>query len=113
MLNSTLSIMLSVVLLAESILPSLELHELTKVSALLQHYEKHKLESPELTFLQFIEMHYADTEHHQQDHQNHDKLPFSHHQHHHNGTELVATFVASQVSERVLLVPLHEIDFII
>ena len=53
--------------------------ELGKLPALFEHYQKHRAYNINLTFLSFLEMHYADEAHHTQDHKEHHKLPFTDH----------------------------------
>ena len=53
--------------------------ELGKLPALLKHYQNHKQLNHGLSFLGFLSMHYANSKHHHQDHQEHDKLPFTDH----------------------------------
>jgi len=60
-------------------LPGLGVVELTKLPALFQHYQKHRAYNSELSFLSFLEMHYANASHHTQDHKEHHKLPFTDH----------------------------------
>ena len=112
MTRNVIAIVLSIVFLAESALPLMELHELSKVPALMEHFEKHKKENPGITFLAFLALHYSNTEHHEQDQQAHHQLPFSHH-HHTNCTELQATFVAAAVNTPVALIPLHDVGRVV
>jgi hypothetical protein len=60
-----------------SLLPNSDLHELSKISTLLQHFQVHQEKYPEQAgFLQFLQMHYQDVQHMQSE--NHDNLPFKH-----------------------------------
>lgn len=68
-------------IMAETFVPGMELHELSKLPALIDHFQKHKQQQPDLSFLAFVELHYQNPDHHEQDSQTHHKLPFSsHHQ---------------------------------
>jgi hypothetical protein len=56
-----------------SLLPSSDLHELSKISYLLQHYQTHKALTSELGFDEFLDMHYLGAEDTSSEH--HDRLP--------------------------------------
>lgn len=57
-----------------ALLPQSDLHELSKISVLLQHFERHQALHPhELSFVDFLRMHYEDADHMQAE--NHDGLP--------------------------------------
>ncbi len=63
-------------------IPAMDSSELAKLPALLEHFQEHKSENQDLSFFAFVKLHYANSQHHQQDHQEHHELPFSsHHQH--------------------------------
>jgi hypothetical protein len=67
----------------KSIFPSFELSNLVDVPELLSHYRAHKAENSQITFIQFIHLHYdSDSEHFDDDPRNHQKLPFSKHHFH-------------------------------
>lgn len=59
-----------------SLLPNSDLHELTKIPVLLQHYQQHQKDSAvPISFIEFLKMHYAcATE--QQSAAEHESLPF-------------------------------------
>jgi hypothetical protein len=61
----------------ESAFPRLAFSDLVDLPILFQHFEKHTLESPEISFLQFLTLHYGDSDHVDQDSKNHERLPFS------------------------------------
>ena len=65
-----------------------ELHELFKLPQLVEHFMEHKSEDKKTTFLDFIVMHYTDTDHGDE----HEKLPFK--THHDNGNIVNIGFVA-------------------
>ena len=57
-----------------SLLPNSDLHELSKISFLIQHYQGHQDKSPvKLSFLEFLRMHYKDAQHMKSE--NHERLP--------------------------------------
>lgn len=49
--------------------------ELTKIPALLNHFQEHQREICGLDFFTFLKMHYADPEHQRNDEQRHGSLP--------------------------------------
>ena len=51
------------------------LPELAKIPALITHFKEHKKEIVGLTFFHFLQMHYADPDHQQNDQQRHGSLP--------------------------------------
>jgi hypothetical protein len=61
----------------ESAFPRLEFSDLIGLPILFEHFQKHKLESPGMSFVQFLSLHYGDSGHTVQDYKNHEKLPFS------------------------------------
>ncbi|MBL7857269.1 MAG: hypothetical protein JNM57_06240 [Cyclobacteriaceae bacterium] len=83
-MRGLLSIAFASLLLVETMLSSMGTLELAKVPALFDHYQEHKNENPALSFIAFVNLHYANTEHHEQDHHQHHELPFTAH-HQHNG----------------------------
>ena len=69
-----------------------ELHELFKLPQLVEHFMEHKSEDNKTTFLDFLVMHYSDSDHANQDGPEDTKLPFKSH---HDCVNLVNTgFVA-------------------
>lgn len=61
-------------LLIGSFLPNSDLHELSKISFLIQHYQGHQDKSQgQLSFLEFLRLHYKDSQHMQSE--NHERLP--------------------------------------
>lgn len=53
--------------------------ELTKLPMLFQHYREHAETDSSLDVSAFLDLHYADSEHEDSDHQEHGNLPFHHH----------------------------------
>jgi hypothetical protein len=61
-------------ILIGSFLPNSDLHELSKISFLIQHYQGHQDKSQgQLSFLEFLKMHYRDARHMKSE--NHERLP--------------------------------------
>jgi len=58
--------------------------ELIKLPALVAHFLEHRSGEPGLDLDGFLALHYSDLEHQEEDHQEHEDLPF----HHHHGTAL-------------------------
>ena len=58
-----------------SLLPNSDLHEISKISALIQHFQRHQDNAGGgLTLVNFLKMHYQDAQHMQSE--NHEALPF-------------------------------------
>ena len=79
-MKSTLALFMALFIWMHAVLPGLSVVELGKLPALFHHYQKHRQLSNELSFVSFLEMHYADASHHNQDQKEHHKLPFADHQ---------------------------------
>lgn len=70
------AILLAGLILGSSLLPGFGFDQSTKLVDLLQHYTKHRQESPELSFLDFMEMHYGvNSEHQKHPNHSHHNLP--------------------------------------
>jgi hypothetical protein len=93
MMKVFLSVILTTLLLAESLLPMMDFHELSKFPALIKHFKQHQVENPGISFIGFLDLHYQDTQHHQQDPLTHHKLPFSNHQSQNHNCIPVAFFI--------------------
>lgn len=65
----------------ESVFPRIDFADFCQVPELLAHFEKHQSESPGITFMEFVYLHYGNSTHLQQDAKSHQKLPFSHTHH--------------------------------
>lgn len=70
-------ILLSSILALETTFPQVNLAELSGLSEIWAHFKKHRLESPEITFVGFLNLHYGDSDHLNQATHDHQKLPFS------------------------------------
>jgi hypothetical protein len=100
-MHKYLSIFLIINLLA-SILPSNVVVSVFEFGNLIAHYQEHKNEAKEYSFLQFLEEHYNDEKHIASDPSHHEKLPFHHHHSDNCG------HVALQLS---VLLPPSEVSF--
>ncbi|NJM26156.1 MAG: hypothetical protein HC859_12360 [Bacteroidia bacterium] len=112
-MKTVLAYTLSALLLAESMLPAVELPELWKLPALMEHYAKHKVESPDIDFISFLRLHYDDASHHKQDPQAHHELPFGSHSNHEHTGALQAVILMPSLTKLIELVPLREINKVI
>ncbi len=56
-----------------------ELHQLLKMPMLAQHFQEHKERNTELTFVDFLYMHYSQPDDHDADSDKDQKLPFKTH----------------------------------
>ncbi|MCS6832437.1 MAG: hypothetical protein NZ521_02590 [Flammeovirgaceae bacterium] len=71
----TATLLLSIHFLVVSLLPNRNANELGLLPYLFKHYQEH-IAQENLTFLEFLKLHYLDMKHHNEDHENHKKLPF-------------------------------------
>ncbi|WAC39661.1 hypothetical protein [Pedobacter sp. SL55] len=71
---------LHILLLSFYLLSCTELHELTKLPVLFQHYFEHKSLDKDITFLAYLEHHYNDVPHTDNDKERDDQLPFKTHE---------------------------------
>src|SRR5690349_15668008 len=86
-------ILLSCILLYQSFFPQLGLDELLHMPYLWTHFQMHKTQEPEITFLEFLRIHYdGESKHAGKDPQHHQKLPSSKSRHMTLTMQLPATF---------------------
>ncbi len=95
MLRNPVVILLCCIFFAESLFSNVELSDFANIPALWSHFGEHKKETPDITLLSFLLLHYGDSDHADQDMQNHKKLPFRTHHHH---------FVTFQAVQNTLIV---------
>ncbi len=77
--KALVTIFLSVYLFLQSILPGNLLSKTNEIIVLIEHFEFHKLHSTsELSFYDFLILHYGNTEHEKSDSENHNRLPLRH-----------------------------------
>jgi hypothetical protein len=77
MSKSAVTILFCLIFFMEAAFPRIEFSDLINLPILFQHFQKHKLESPGISFVGFLSLHYGDSDHANQDSKNHAKLPFS------------------------------------
>lgn len=75
-------------LIAVHLLGNTDLNQLVKLPKLISHFIQHQRQIPELSFIDFIAMHYGGNDGTTADDNEDSKLPF------HNGTSLSGTFAA-------------------
>jgi hypothetical protein len=81
MMRGLVTYFLSLNIFVQAITPAMDVLELRKLPALLEHYQVHRMKDQQLSFAEFLKMHYTDPVHHAEDHTTHSELPFG--QHHH------------------------------
>ncbi len=70
---------IAIVLLNVTLLGSMvDLHDFAKLPRLLEHYQEHRKQSPGVSFLGFLNLHYGSEadRHDREEHQKHTSLPF-------------------------------------
>jgi hypothetical protein len=84
---------ISLAILLVYLVASTELHQVFKLPLLFQHYTEHKVQVQEMTFLEFLVMHYkSDVAHDDQDM----KLPFK--DCHHSATSSITAIPVQKIS---------------
>jgi hypothetical protein len=76
MAKSVVVVILSI-FTVESMLPEVDLTELSRLPELWSHFQKHQIESPGISFIEFLNLHYDDPQHFETAPVDHQKLPFS------------------------------------
>jgi hypothetical protein len=110
MLRKSFSIVIASLMLIEAFLPATEMDELSKLPVLFTHFAKHQQEDPSISFLEFLQLHYDDANHHDLDHQTHDQFPLSGHQHQAHVQLHYMTITIVEVDAFISLISLHEIN---
>jgi hypothetical protein len=89
----------------EAIFPNADLADLAHVPDLLIHYNEHRKTSPDVTFSEFLRLHYDDPGHLASASPDHEKLPFSKRQHHRSFIQIAQepAFIRIQTTDFVLL----------
>ena len=105
MIKHLLIIGLCSILALEALLPDVDLADLSHLPELLSHYQKHKSESPGVTFLEFLRLHYDDPGHLASSPSDHQDLPFSKRHHHRGSIQIVhdPTIIPTQITPFVLI----------
>lgn len=68
---------LCAVLVMETVFPQGTVADFARIPEVFAHFERHRKESSDITFLQFLNLHYGDTDHLSAPEPDHQKLPFS------------------------------------
>ncbi len=71
---------ISIIILSSFLFSAIEFKEFSKFSQLIEHFKEHRILNSEVTFSQFIFMHYGLTDDHDGDEEKDAKLPFKNHQ---------------------------------
>jgi hypothetical protein len=82
MVKNVVIIGLCSILALETLFPNVDLGELSHLPNLISHFQQHRNESPGLTFVEFLNMHYANQDHLATSPNDHRQLPFSKRQQH-------------------------------
>jgi hypothetical protein len=77
MIKNVLIIGLCSILALETLLPDVNLADLSHLPQLLSHFKKHRSESPNLTLAEFLDLHNDDSDHWASSPKDHQGLPFS------------------------------------
>jgi len=115
MVKYLLFISLTSILALEALFPEVNFADLSHVPVLIAHYQKHCKESPEITFIGFLRLHYADPDHLATTSSDHQDLPFSKRQHRPMNIQIAQTPVLIKIEtpEFVLLKIVSEFDLVI
>lgn len=84
MVRRLVIILLSFVFVVETISPSTNLSELSHAADIWTHFKEHRHDHPKITLLEFLSLHYLDSDHIKTKSLAHQKLPFSKRVHHFN-----------------------------
>jgi hypothetical protein len=69
------------ILALKAFIPAMDTFELVKLPTLIEHFNEHQKENPDLSFWEYLVLHYENPIHHSEDHQKHSNLPFGNHHH--------------------------------
>jgi hypothetical protein len=69
------------ILTLEALFPNVDLADLSHLGELWSHFQKHRVDTPEMAFSEFLRLHYEDPEHFDSAPKDHQGLPFSKRQH--------------------------------
>jgi hypothetical protein len=108
-MRSFVAIILSCLLLGSSLLPGFSIDQSAKWNELMQHYQQHKKEVSNLSFLDFLAMHYgANSEHQKHPTHSHHNLPSAGH----SAPVFTPNAIRLVVSSSVQVIVPHKADFI-
>ena len=97
MLKRALIIGLCWIFAVESVFPDNDLADLSHLPELLDHFAEHKIQSPRLSFAEFLMMHYDNTQHLTATPGDHQDLPFSKRHHHRVSLQVAPEIVTISV----------------
>lgn len=79
-MKSFVALLLAGLMLGSSLLPGFGVDQSTKLVELIQHYQQHRKTEPDLSFIDFMAMHYGESsEHHKHPNHSHQNLPSTGH----------------------------------
>ncbi|UFH53266.1 hypothetical protein [Spirosoma sp. KNUC1025] len=79
-MKSLVALLLSGLILGSSLLPGFGVDQSAKLVELIQHYRQHRQADPDLSFMDFMAMHYGEnSEHHKHPNHSHQNLPSAGH----------------------------------
>ena len=79
-MKSLVALLLAGLILGSSLLPGFGVDQSTKLVELIQHYQQHRKTEPDLSFTDFMAMHYGEnSEHHKHPNHSHQNLPAAGH----------------------------------
>lgn len=79
-MKTVLSVLLAAYLFVGSLFPGNTFANFTELPNLFKHFVyHHKIETPGISFTEFLMLHYIDENHSKSDSENHSKLPLHHH----------------------------------
>jgi hypothetical protein len=95
-MKKLIALFLSAYLLAGSLIPGNSFFELSSLPVLIKHYQyHHTVETPGISFLAFVKLHYANPDHQMSDPKNHCNLPLHHKRNTVPIDEIVNSFAAN------------------
>lgn len=104
MIKHLLIIGLCSILALEALFPNADLADLSHIPDLLIHYKEHQKTSPDVTFSEFLRLHYSDAGHLASAPADHTKLPFSKRHHY-------RSFI--QIAQDLALIRIQSTDFVL
>lgn len=112
MAKKAATILFCALFLIEAVFPQVELSDLVRLPELFRHFGKHREEAPEISFLEFIALHYGDSQHVDVDTRDHKKLPFSKSHHSVASLQVIHTFFSINATvDRALLMKIDGVYY--
>jgi hypothetical protein len=97
------------ILALEAFFPGVNLADASHLPDLLNHYQKHKLQSPEITFTEFLSLHYEDSNHLASSPSDHKDLPFSKRLHN-TVTSVISQLMIVSIPESTYIIVVKSAD---